>query len=100
MDDNALQNIQSNMDDLESEIVGQVNEKKFDARKEKFQSILGDTKLQLSEGTDLVKKGMQVFDQVREAEACLVMKLGTRKPETRGVKTRTRKTKPDPNPKR
>ena len=52
------------MDDLESEIVGQVNEKKFDARKEKFQSILGDTKLELSEGTDLVKKGMQVFDQV------------------------------------
>ena len=70
MDDSALQNIQSNMDDLESEIVGQVNEKKFDARKEKFQSILGDTKLELSEGTDLVKKGMQVFDQVREAEAC------------------------------
>ena len=63
MDDSALQNIQSNMDDLESEIVGQVNEKKFDARKEKFQSILGDTKLELSEGTDLVKKGMQVFDQ-------------------------------------
>lgn len=61
--DSALQNIQSNMDDLESEIVGQVNEKKFEARKEKFQSILGDTKLELSEGTDLVKKGMQVFDQ-------------------------------------
>ena len=76
MDDSALQNIQSNMDDLESEIVGQVNEKKFEARKEKFQSILGDTKLELSEGTDLVKKGMQVFDQVREAEACL-KEIGT-----------------------